>query len=290
MRRRGFTIAELLTVIAIIAILAAILFPVFARAREKARSASCANNLFNIGLSLRLYSTDHDGGYPPVEDDLTPLLGKYIINSKVFLCPSNTNQNIPMGAPANPKAGLGSNHGAPGGMPGMPGGAPGGMPGGMPGMPGAGPPGAPPGAPPGGMPQMPGSPKGGPPGTGPGMPGAPPGGMPGMPGGMPGMPGAAPTGPQPLYTSYYYHAGRTHNQLPRAPLCSDQEAQHNEGANILFSDGNIKWLRKADWEALGFKSLQDIVNARAPAPPGQGMPGAPTKGMGKSAPKGGGSD
>ncbi|MCE5217701.1 DUF1559 domain-containing protein, partial [bacterium] len=44
MERRGFTLIELLVVIAIIAILAAILFPVFARAREKARASSCLNN------------------------------------------------------------------------------------------------------------------------------------------------------------------------------------------------------------------------------------------------------
>jgi len=44
-KARGFTLIELLVVIAIIAILAAILFPVFAKAREKARTSSCANNL-----------------------------------------------------------------------------------------------------------------------------------------------------------------------------------------------------------------------------------------------------
>ncbi|PIR27424.1 hypothetical protein COV40_00910, partial [Candidatus Berkelbacteria bacterium CG11_big_fil_rev_8_21_14_0_20_42_15] len=43
-KRRGFTLIELLVVIAIIAILAAILFPVFARAREKARQTSCLSN------------------------------------------------------------------------------------------------------------------------------------------------------------------------------------------------------------------------------------------------------
>ena len=64
MRKRGFTLIELLVVIAIIAILAAILFPVFARAREKARQASCQSNLKQIMLSVAMYQQDYDSRFP----------------------------------------------------------------------------------------------------------------------------------------------------------------------------------------------------------------------------------
>jgi len=64
MRRKGFTLIELLVVIAIIAILAAILFPVFARAREKARQTSCLSNLKEIGLAMLMYVQDYDETFP----------------------------------------------------------------------------------------------------------------------------------------------------------------------------------------------------------------------------------
>ncbi len=59
-RRRGFTLIELLVVIAIIAILAAILFPVFARAREKARQTSCLSNVKQIMLAEIMYEQDNN--------------------------------------------------------------------------------------------------------------------------------------------------------------------------------------------------------------------------------------
>ncbi|HOF87648.1 MAG TPA: prepilin-type N-terminal cleavage/methylation domain-containing protein [Armatimonadota bacterium] len=62
---RGFTLIELLVVIAIIAILAAILFPVFAKAREKARTNSCINNQRQIAIALSMYIQDNDELLPP---------------------------------------------------------------------------------------------------------------------------------------------------------------------------------------------------------------------------------
>lgn len=64
MKRRGFTLVELLMVIAIIAILAAILFPVFAQAREAARTIACLSNLKQIGLSVHMYAQDYDESFP----------------------------------------------------------------------------------------------------------------------------------------------------------------------------------------------------------------------------------
>jgi len=67
--RKGFTLIELLVVIAIIAILAAILFPVFAKAREKAISINCLSNLKQLGLAYQLYFGDWDGYFPIAYND-----------------------------------------------------------------------------------------------------------------------------------------------------------------------------------------------------------------------------
>jgi prepilin-type N-terminal cleavage/methylation domain-containing protein/prepilin-type processing-associated H-X9-DG protein len=94
--RRGFTLIELLVVIAIIAILAAILFPVFARAREKARQSSCSSNVKQICLGVLMYAQDYDeklvmgwytdssGACHAYRVDIMP----YIKNQQLFSCPS----------------------------------------------------------------------------------------------------------------------------------------------------------------------------------------------------------
>lgn len=63
-KNKAFTLIEILVVIAIISILAAILFPVFARARENARRTSCLSNLKQIGLGVMQYTQDYDERYP----------------------------------------------------------------------------------------------------------------------------------------------------------------------------------------------------------------------------------
>ena len=113
--RAAFTLIELLFVIAIIAILAAILFPVFARARENARRSSCQSNLKQLGLGIMQYTQDYDerlpgsvggtagnnleGGwmvyssfgetgntYNPAKGSIYP----YVKSSQIFVCPSDT--------------------------------------------------------------------------------------------------------------------------------------------------------------------------------------------------------
>ena len=127
-RNKGFTLIELLVVIAIIAILAAILFPVFAKAREKARQASCASNIKQLAIGLIAYSQDYDEAFSPsfyrngsnFEIQTVPnmpgshyrtnygsapqndyfitwmdMIYPYVKNLKVFTCPSAQEKEFP---------------------------------------------------------------------------------------------------------------------------------------------------------------------------------------------------
>ena len=97
--RRAFTLIELLVVIAIIAILAAILFPVFAQAREKARQASCASNLKQMGIAILQYNQDFDEAYAMAmwgssasgtRCSWPAMIQPYVKSTAIFTCPSDT--------------------------------------------------------------------------------------------------------------------------------------------------------------------------------------------------------
>jgi prepilin-type N-terminal cleavage/methylation domain-containing protein/prepilin-type processing-associated H-X9-DG protein len=96
--KKGFTLIELLVVIAIIAILAAILFPVFAKAREKARQTACLSNMKQIGLGIMQYTQDYDEHFPCIRmQDPSGQhtwewhyeINPYVKSVPVFACPSN---------------------------------------------------------------------------------------------------------------------------------------------------------------------------------------------------------
>jgi prepilin-type N-terminal cleavage/methylation domain-containing protein/prepilin-type processing-associated H-X9-DG protein len=115
MTRRGFTLIELLVVIAIIAILAAILFPVFARAREKARQTSCESNMKQIILACIMYKTDYDSRFPQncTSSSATGCVAPgwdwmevtmpYVKNQQVYQCP-DADVNIQTCAPGVPRS------------------------------------------------------------------------------------------------------------------------------------------------------------------------------------------
>ncbi len=84
LKKQGFTLIELLVVIAIIAILASILFPVFARAREKARQTSCISNQKQIAASVQMYAQDHEEILPPA----TSMWADINIDRNVLVCPT----------------------------------------------------------------------------------------------------------------------------------------------------------------------------------------------------------
>ncbi len=95
-RRRGFTLIEMLVVISIIVVLMAILFPVFATVRRKAREAQCWSNLHQLAAALKEYRNDH-GRYPgPPAWNGTRYVGgfsdlypDYVDNSKLLICPDD---------------------------------------------------------------------------------------------------------------------------------------------------------------------------------------------------------
>lgn len=87
-RKSGFTLIELLVVIAIIAILAAILFPIFAKAREKARQTNCLSNQRQIALAVSMWSQDNNELFPISSLFWSTTIGS-TLSPKVLQCQDN---------------------------------------------------------------------------------------------------------------------------------------------------------------------------------------------------------
>ena len=96
--RRGFTVIELLVAMGIIAVLAGVVVPLYARVTQSARAAACVSNLRQLGAGLGLYLGDHNMRMPtllsarqystdpgPVIDDT---LNTYVTDPRVFACPA----------------------------------------------------------------------------------------------------------------------------------------------------------------------------------------------------------
>lgn len=102
----AFTLVEMLVVIAVIAILAALLLPVIGRAKESAHATACLSNLHQVGIALQIYVSDNNNKMPVMRDVSTdPLvaatntfpainqvLAAQLGNTNVLRCPSDTSQ------------------------------------------------------------------------------------------------------------------------------------------------------------------------------------------------------
>lgn len=96
LRKTGFTLVEMLVVLAIIAVIAAISFAVIGRARGKGREAVCLSNLHQLSVGMGMYRADWDGQYPR---DLRDFNKPYVNNTNVYYCPDDTRPG-PKGLPS----------------------------------------------------------------------------------------------------------------------------------------------------------------------------------------------
>jgi prepilin-type N-terminal cleavage/methylation domain-containing protein/prepilin-type processing-associated H-X9-DG protein len=112
-RRTAFTLIELLVVIAIISILASILMPAFAQAREKARQTACMSNMKQLTTAFMMYAQDYDEGFPGSGDftkapqagvcqnDATNISGAWVVRQEItkdtYAC-DRSKQPVPNGS------------------------------------------------------------------------------------------------------------------------------------------------------------------------------------------------
>lgn len=101
-RTDAFTLIEVLVVIAIVAILAALLFPVFSSAKEAGKKTACLSNVRQLSLGVILYTNDDDGVLPPLADETNAVLWTdriqpYTRTTQINVCPSDPGARVSYG-------------------------------------------------------------------------------------------------------------------------------------------------------------------------------------------------
>ena len=92
-RHHQLTLPELLVVVAVVAIMAGILFPTAFRPREKFRLARCCDNLKHLSLGLLMYAADHDECFPPA-DGWAGAVMPYVREPDAFACPGDDSRRF----------------------------------------------------------------------------------------------------------------------------------------------------------------------------------------------------
>ncbi len=116
---RGFTLVEMLVVVAIIMLLAAMLLPVYEVATKQAEATSCLSNLHHLGVAASLYADDYDDRIVPAQVTGGPpgypytgwglLLQPYVRNEAILVCPADPAPTVALGV-NNVKSSYGINY------------------------------------------------------------------------------------------------------------------------------------------------------------------------------------